>query len=101
MPISISMIVLSSQLVVTVADTMPKFDIARSCKIDAAATAGISVDQPTANCMRDEQQALQQLGSQWSSFPAQSRASCSSEEKIGDSPSYVSLLTCLQMSKGQ
>ena len=31
MPISFSMIVLSSQLVIAVADQVPKFDIAKSC----------------------------------------------------------------------
>jgi hypothetical protein len=28
---------------VAVADTVPKFDIARNCKLDVAATAGLSV----------------------------------------------------------
>lgn len=97
MPISISMIVLSSQLVVTVADTVPKFDINRNCKLDVAATTGLSVDQSTKSCIKDEQQARQQLASQWSKFPAASRASCTSEESIGGTPSYVSLLTCLQL----
>jgi len=94
---SISMIALSSQLFVTVADTVPKFDIARSCKLDAAATSGLSVDQSIKSCMNDEQKALQQLGSQWSKFPAASRASCTSQESIGGTPSYVSLQTCLQL----
>jgi hypothetical protein len=97
MAMSISMIALSSQLFVTVADTVPKFDIARSCKLDAAATSGLSVDQSIKSCMNDEQKALQQLGSQWSKFPAASRASCTSQESIGGTPSYVSLQTCLQL----
>src|SRR5947209_11831236 len=97
MPISFSMIVLSSQMVVAVADGVPKFDIARSCKLDVAATAGLSVDQSLKSCIRDEQQARQQLGSQWSKFPAASRASCSANESVGGTPSNVSLLTCLQM----
>ena len=42
MPISVSMIILSSQLVVPVADRLPVFDIARSCKLDLAATAGLT-----------------------------------------------------------
>ena len=96
MAMSISMIALSSQLFVTVADTVPKFDIARSCKLDAAATAGLSVDQSIKSCMSDEQKARQQLGSQWSKFPASSRASCTAQESIGGTPSYVSLQTCLQ-----
>ncbi len=101
MAISIAMIILSSQLVVAVADQVPKFDIARSCKLDAAATTGLSVEQPIKNCMNDEQQALQQLGSQWSKFSASSRANCSANESVGGTPSYVSLLTCLQMGQAR
>ena len=97
MPISISMIVLGSQLLVPVADGVPKFDIARSCKLDVAATAGLSVDQSIKSCINDEQKARRQLGSQWSKFPPSSRASCTSQESIGGTPSYVSLLTCLQL----
>jgi hypothetical protein len=97
MPISLPMIILSSQLVVPVADQVPKFDIARSCKVDLAASATLSVRQSPERCMSDEQQARQQLGSQWSKFGASSRASCTANESIGGTPSYVSLLTCLQM----
>ena len=97
MPMSISMILLSSQLIVPIADGVPKFDIARSCKLDVAATAGLAVDQSIKSCMNDEQKAKRQLASQWSKFPAPSRASCTSQESIGGTPSYVSLQTCLQM----
>ena len=97
MPISFSMIVMSSQLVVAVADGVPNFDIVRSCKLDVAATTGLSVDQSMNSCVNDEQKAKEQLVSQWSKFPAPSRAGCISQESIGGTPSYVSLLTCLQM----
>ena len=97
MPMSISMILLSSQLIVPIADGVPKFDIARSCKLDVAATAGLAVDQSIKSCMNDEQKAKRQLASQWSKFPAAGRASCTSEESVGGTPSYVSLLTCLQL----
>jgi hypothetical protein len=100
MPISFSMVVLSSQLVVTVADTVPKLDINRSCKLDVAATAGLAVDQSTKKCVSDEQKAKEQLAGQWSKFPPASRTSCTSQESIGGTPSYVSLLTCLQFSQG-
>lgn len=99
MPISISMMILSSQLVVSVADRVPNFDVARSCKLDVAATTGLSVDQPLKNCIRDERHARQQLNSQWPKFAAPSRASCVADESVGGTPSYVSLLTCLQMSQ--
>ncbi|MEA2770438.1 MAG: hypothetical protein QOD93_3400, partial [Acetobacteraceae bacterium] len=61
MPMSISMILLSSQLIVPIADGVPKFDIARSCKLDVAATAGLAIDQSIKSCMNDEQKAKRQL----------------------------------------
>ena len=97
MPISISTIVLGTHLVVAVADRVPAFDIARSCKLDTAATTGPSVDQSLKNCVNDENRARQELVSQWPKFSASSKAQCIPLEGIGGDPSYVSLLTCLQM----
>ena len=99
MPISVSMIVVSSQLVVSVADRVPTFDVARSCKLDVAAIAGLALDQSIKNCMSDEKRARQQLTSQWSTFSGSGKAECIPQESIGGTPSYVSLLTCLQMGK--
>ena len=82
---------------VAVADQVPAFDIARSCKLDTAATTGPSVDQSLKNCVNDENRARQELVSQWSKFSASSKAQCIPLEGIGGDPSYVSLLTCLQM----
>ena len=76
---------------------MPAFDITRSCKLDTNATVGPSVDQSLKNCVDDENRARQQLDSQWSKFSASSKAQCLPLEGIGGDPSYVSLLTCLQM----
>jgi hypothetical protein len=47
--------------------------------------------------VRDEMQARTQLGKQWPGFDAQRREMCVQEASIGGSPSYVDLLTCLQM----
>jgi hypothetical protein len=99
MPISVSMIIVSSQLVVAVADGVPKYDIVRSCKLDLAATAGLSVDQSLKSCVNDEKTARQQLLSQWSKFSVSSKAECIPLEQVGGTPSYVSLITCLQMGK--
>ena len=96
MPISFSMVVVGS-LVVAAADRVPVFDVSRSCKLDVAATTGLSVDQSLKNCVNDENRARQQLVSQWSKFSASSRSQCLPLESIGGTPSYVSLLTCLQM----
>jgi hypothetical protein len=97
MPLSILPIVVSTQLFVAVADRIPSFDIARSCKLDVAATSGLSVDQSVKSCVKDENTARQQLAGQWSKFSASMKAQCIPLESVGGTPSYVSLLTCLQM----
>ncbi len=97
MPISISMILVSSQLVVAVADGVPAFDISRSCRLDLAATAGLTVDQSSKTCIGDETRARQRLVRQWSKYSASSKAQCIPQESIGGTPSYVSLMTCLEM----
>jgi hypothetical protein len=96
MAVSISMVIVGS-FVVAVADRVPVFDVSRSCKLDVAATTGLSVDQSLKNCIGDENRARRQLVSQWSKFSGSSRAQCIPLESIDGTPSYVSLLTCLQM----
>jgi hypothetical protein len=87
-----------SLLVTTVAmaDSVPKYDMARTCKLDTAAVAGLAVSESAKSCMRDEKQAFAQLQKGWSKFPAQKRSGCVSQNTIGGTPSYVGLLTCLQ-----
>ena len=93
-------LVLASQLFMTVADDVPKFDIARGCRTDNTNTSGLStgLDESTKRCMQDEQRARDQLQSQWSQFAASDRTMCTGETKdiSGVPPSYVDLLTCLQ-----
>jgi hypothetical protein len=95
-----STLVLASQLFMTVADDVPKFDIARGCRIDNTNTSDLStgLDESTKRCMQDEQRARDQLQSQWSQFAASDRTMCTGETKdiSGVPPSYVDLLTCLQ-----
>jgi hypothetical protein len=47
--------------------------------------------------VNDENKARKQLASRWSKFSASSKAQCIPQESIGGTPSYVSLLSCLQM----
>ncbi len=97
MPISIFPIIVSTQLVVAVADRVPAFDIARSCKLDVAATTGLSVDQSLKSCVNDENKARQQLASQWSKFSASSKAQCIPQESVGG----TRMLRCRRPSVGR
>lgn len=96
MLISVPIIILGSHLVVMVADNVPRFDIARGCRLDNAASSRLTEEQPLKKCVNDEQQALQQLQAQWSQFAESDRATCTSATNSDDTPSYVELLTCLE-----
>jgi hypothetical protein len=77
------------------ADVVPKFDMARSCKAETAGNIGIG--ETMESCLRDEQQAHDDLASQWSSFAAQDKSACIRETSTDSLPSYVELQTCLEM----
>ena len=96
----VSTMILASQLVIAVADDVPKFDIGRGCKIDSAAAfdpnAGMS--GTIKRCMDDEQQAKDQLQTQWSGFTDADRKMYVglTTDDSATPPSYVELKTCLQ-----
>lgn len=99
MLISFPTLVLASQLIVTVADNVPKFNIERGCKVDSSASSlDTGLDETIKRCVHDEQQAQDQLQTQWSQFAPSDKTMCTSltVEGGGTPPSYVELLTCLQ-----
>jgi len=101
MLIPFSMIALGTQLVITVADGVPKFDIERGCRLDSTQAFDLSVglNETVKRCVADEQQALTQLQAQWRQSRSSDQAQCTEETNIGGTPSYVDLPTCLQMAK--
>ena len=101
MSITFSMIVLGTQLVMTVADGVPEFDMARGCRLDSTQAFDLSTGQneTVKRCVADEQQAVTQLQTQWSQFRDSDKAQCTEETNIGGTPSYVDLLMCLQGAK--
>lgn len=74
---------------------LPRYDIEATCRAAPALAGGAgNVDR---NCLRDEAQAQTQVEQQWAGFAARRRDACVQETRIGGPPSYVALLTCLQM----
>ncbi|MDR3408040.1 MAG: hypothetical protein P4L68_06040 [Methylovirgula sp.] len=72
---------------------VPVLDIERTCR--AAQDYGMNDPKETfRNCMLDETEARTQLGQKWSKFKAESRRGCIPPHPI---PSYVEMLTCLEM----
>ena len=80
------------------AQQLPRFDIEASCRTAQALTA--EDRNPVQGCLRDEADAERQLQAIWGSAPSGQRETCAKETQVGGSPSYVDVLTCLQMFQG-
>lgn len=96
LPTLLSVLLLGSQVVLAV-DTVPKFDTGRSCH-SVSAAAGMATRDAEA-CERDENNARAALEKDWSQFTPLDKADCTRLMTLGGSPSYVELLTCLEMAK--
>ena len=80
-------------LAFAVSDAVPRFNVEPSCKggLDSP-----GLNERYSRCISEEGEARKKLEGTWSSWPAADRAQCSDTAKMG-APSYVELLTCLQM----
>ena len=78
------------------ADRVPDFNVEPSCR--GAGNATIKGRDETA-CKRDEQDARTKLDQEWGQFDADQHSHCVRLSSLGGSPSYVELLTCLELAK--
>jgi hypothetical protein len=79
------------------ADGVPRFDVARSCQ-DARAYVGDDKNLAYRGCMKDENDARAELARKWAKFNPGDRKDCVAQG-AAPVPSYVELLTCLEMSE--
>ena len=86
---------LGAQSVSALADTPPKLDVGPSCNA-AASYAGL-VGRNKGSCMSDESDALNVLNKNWSQYSSFDKTDCVGMVKTGGPPSYVELLSCLEM----
>lgn len=88
-------IILAGSHILLAADRVPVLNIEPSCR--AAATVADNRDATV--CQRDEQAARGKLEQEWGQFDAAQQSHCVRLSSLGGSPSYVELLTCLELSK--
>jgi hypothetical protein len=100
MMVPIPIMILASQLIVAIADGVPKFDIARGCNVDSTSVVDLNtgLNETIKRRVNDEQQAKNQFETQWPGFRSSDRTMCvsSTTDDSANPPSYVDLLTCLQ-----
>lgn len=78
-------------------DAVPVFDVAPSCA-EARAYAGSDKDLAYQGCMKDEREARAELVRKWVHFKPADRKDCVAQG-AAPVPSYVEILTCLEMSE--
>lgn len=89
-------IILTASHLMLVSD-VPTLNVEPSCK--AANTVGVMPDRNENACLNDEHRARDALQQQWDQFSSASQKRCLDLSHLGGHPSYVELLTCLQMAK--
>ena len=97
LPALLAVLLVGSQIALA-ADPVPEFDIGPSCRSAAVASAVIAT-RDAAGCGRDEINARTTLEKEWSQFTPTDQARCGRLVTLGGGPSYVELLTCLEMAK--
>jgi hypothetical protein len=93
MLLHLPIVILTSLSPIPDADGVPKLDIAKECSFEGGTT------EAQQRCVRDENEALQQLQGEWSKFTAADRASCTTETVTGGYASYIELQSCLEMAR--
>jgi uncharacterized protein CbrC (UPF0167 family) len=88
---------LGTQSVIAHADGPPKLNVVPSCTA-AASYAGLVGRDETA-CVSDENDALDALNKNWSQYSSSDKSDCVGTVETGGPPSYVELLSCLEMMK--
>jgi hypothetical protein len=84
-------------LVIAAADSVPSFDVNPTCR-GATNTAG-GGGRGSNVCIRTELGARDQLARQWAQFPSADRTRCVQLTNMTHMPSYVQVLTCLEMAR--
>ena len=92
-------LVVASNLVTVAAGGggVPTLKVEPSCK--AAGVEGVITGRTSESCLNDEKAAREELVKNWSSFSGDDKTHCLSMVSTGGSPSYVELLSCLEMSR--
>jgi hypothetical protein len=93
MMIHLPIIILTALHPTPIADAAQKFDIARVCLSEGGS------NEEQKRCADEETQARDTLQTEWIQFTPSAKRQCYEEANIGGTPSYVELLTCLEMER--
>lgn len=82
------------------ADSVPNLDVEKTCRSAQVADSSVSDRTSYEGCLSSERSAKQQAEQRWGSFTAPAKRQCESQFKAGGYPSYVEMITCLELASG-
>jgi hypothetical protein len=93
--IAVACLLLEFNVAVAIADGPPKLDVNMTCA--AAAQYSISAGRDKEACLGDETTAQTTLAENWSKYNVDDKDQCVGTVKTGGPPSYVELLSCIEI----
>ena len=88
--------IVTAIVILVAADRVPAFNVEPFCRAVAMRAAPVG-DKDV--CLRQEQEAHDQLVRQWTQFPVADRSYCEQLTLTGSDPTYTELLTCLELQR--
>lgn len=80
------------------ADGPPELNIERTCK--SAASASVSDNASQEGCLRSERASHDEVKRRWNEFTPAAKSQCEKQFQAGGFPSYVEMVTCLELASG-
>lgn len=85
---------------VRAAEGPPKLDVEATCRSAERVQKTLSDNASKDACLNSERGAESDLKKRWGQFPAAAKSQCTQQFEAGGFPSYVELLTCLELASG-
>ncbi|WP_342105277.1 hypothetical protein [Methylobacterium sp. SI9] len=82
------------------ADAVPDLDVERTCQSAQVTNTSISEKANYDGCLRSEQAAKKEAEQHWGSYTPAAKRQCQNQFKAGGYPSYVEMVTCLELASG-
>jgi len=93
--VTISALILSAAFLTTAHAQVPTLNVNPTCQPFAGDSFKIDKDR----CLKAELATRDELAKQWADFPTADRSFCTQGATMGGMPSYVALITCLEMKR--
>lgn len=82
------------------ADGPPDLDVKATCQSSVRADASVSETSTVEGCLRSEDAARKEARRRWGDYTPAAKNQCEKQFQAGGFPSYVELVTCLELASG-